>query len=230
MRPSRATVFTVLGLVTLLLGLAVAMPRVVRLLTRPVPAPEEPGEEHKPAPEPAEEAGGVAQRRIDVKLFFQSPDRPGLMIEDRPVAYSEDLSQQLRSVVEELVKGSRNGMAPTLAPETKVLEVFVDDRGTAFVDLSSDAATRHPGGSEGELMTVYSIVNSLTSNFPAVKRVQILLDDHPAVTLAGHVNLGRPLFPDMTLLLTTAAPEPVPVGSPPPGAPVAPAESPAARP
>lgn len=201
--------FTALALVALLLGLSLAAPRVVRLLTQQAPE-EEAGEEHKPA-EPAEDASGGAQRRIDVKLFFQAPDRPGLVIEDRPVAYAQDLSQQLREVVEELVKGSKNGKVPTLAPETKVLEVFVDDRGTAFVDLSGDAATHHPGGSEDELMTVYSIVNSLTANFPAVKRVQILIDDRPAATLAGHVNLGRPLFPDMTLLITD---EPSPAPSP----------------
>ena len=210
------------------MGLAVAVPRVVRLLTQQAPADEEPGDERKPPSEPAEEAGGVAQRRIDVKLFFQSPGRPGLVIEDRPVAYSQDLSQQLRSVIEELVKGSKNGMTPTLAPETRVLEVFVDERGTAFVDLSSDAATHHPGGTEDELMTVYSVVNSLTANFPAVKRVQILIDDRPAATLAGHVNLGRPLFPDMTLLLTSAPP--VPLGSPTAVPPVAPSATPAVRP
>jgi spore germination protein GerM len=176
---------------------------VVRLLTQPVPGEDEPGEERKPAPEGAPEAGGVAQRRIDVKLFFQAPDRPLLMIEDRPVLYSEDLAQQLRSVVEELVAGSKAGMSPTLPPETKVLEVFVNERGTAYVDLSGDVVAKHAGGSKAELMSVYSIVNSLAANFPAVKRVQILVDDRPVATLAGHVNLGRPLYPDMTLLLTT---------------------------
>jgi hypothetical protein len=43
-------------------------------------------------------------------------------------------------------------------------------------------------------------VNSLAANFPAVRRVQILIDDRPAQTLAGHVDLLRPLRPDMTLL------------------------------
>jgi germination protein M len=58
----------------------------------------------------------------------------------------------------------------------------------------------HPGGSEAELMTVYSVVNSLTASFPAVKRVQILVEDKPAQTLAGHIDLTRPLVPDMTVL------------------------------
>jgi hypothetical protein len=40
-------------------------------------------------------------------------------------------------------------------------------------------------------------------NFPAIRRVQILVDDHPAETLAGHVDLSRPLTPDMTLLASS---------------------------
>jgi spore germination protein GerM len=219
----------------LLLGLAVAAPRVVRFLTRPVPGAEEPGEAPKPVAESGEQGGAEAQRRIDVKLFFQSPGARGLVIEDRPVTYSEDLAQQLRYVVEALVEGPKTGVMATLPPETKVLDVFVNEQGTAYVDLSSDIATRHTGGSDAELATVYSVVNSLTSNFPAVKRVQILLDDRPATTLAGHVNLTRPLYPDMTLLLITPDPAAAAPGSPVAGAPTAPAAplpgaSPEARP
>jgi hypothetical protein len=44
------------------------------------------------------------------------------------------------------------------------------------------------------------VVNSLSTSFPAVKRVQILVEDKPAETLAGHVDLTRPLPPDLTVL------------------------------
>jgi hypothetical protein len=33
-----------------------------------------------------------------------------------------------------------------------------------------------------------------------VTRVQILVDDRPVTSLAGHTDLSRPLAPDMTLL------------------------------
>jgi len=48
---------------------------------------------------------------------------------------------------------------------------------------------------------VYAVVNSVAGNFPAVRRVQILLDGLPADTLAGHIDLSRPLTPDLTLLI-----------------------------
>ena len=52
---------------------------------------------------------------------------------------------------------------------------------------------RHTGGALDELFTVYTIVNALTTNLPAVKRVQILIDGKEVDTLAGHVDLRHPL-------------------------------------
>jgi hypothetical protein len=44
---------------------------------------------------------------------------------------------------------------------------------------------------------VYTIVNALTSNLPAVTAVQILVDGKEVDTLAGHVDLRRPLAKDL---------------------------------
>ena len=198
-----ANVVTAAGLVSLLALVTLTAPRWARFLTRPVGgAAEEDSAESAPAGgAPAkEEAAPEVERKINVKLFFQAADRPGLVIEERAVTFSTDLSKQLRGVVEELVRGSKIGLGATLAPSTKVLDVFVTPRGVAYVDLSKEAVAGHPGGSEAELMTVYSVVNSLTTSFPAVRRVQILVEDRPAETLAGHVDLTRPLPPDMTVL------------------------------
>jgi hypothetical protein len=83
------------------------------------------------------------------------------------------------------------------------------------VDLSKEAS-QGTSGSHDELLSVYSIVNSLTVNFPAVKRVQILLEDRPTDTLAGHVDLSRPLTADMTLLTAATIAPAAPAGSPAP--------------
>ena len=222
MRAVRANLLTALGLLVLLLVTVLNAPRWSRLLTRTVPG-EEAGEDAAASPAPAEavEAEGEATQKISVKLFFVAPDQPALLIEDREVTYSADLATQVRTVVEELAKGSQKGLAPTLAPETRVIDAFVTADGIAYVDLSAEAAAKHAGGSKNELLTVYSVVNSLTSNFPAVKRVQILVDNRQAPTLAGHVDLTRPLPSDLTFL-AGSAPSPVPVppaASAPPPAP-----------
>jgi hypothetical protein len=83
----------------------------------------------------------------------------------------------------------------------------------AYVNLSGEA-TGIPGGSRAELLTVYSVVNSLVTNFPAVSRVQILVEDRMASSFAGHVDVSRPLPADMTLVVFAAqgdaSPEPAP--------------------
>jgi hypothetical protein len=194
-RPTRPTILIALSLVLLLLVVGLLAPRWTRLLTRTVPEEEVADETARPR----EDEPAAVGRTINVKLFFQGTDQPGLVMEERTVPFSSDLGAQLQTVVAELVQGSKSGLVPTLPPETKVLDVFVSPRGIAYVDVSKEAAVG-TGGSHEELLCVYSIVNSLTVNFPAIKRVQILVDDRPVATLAGHVDLSRPLPPDMTLL------------------------------
>jgi len=72
-------------------------------------------------------------------------------------------------------------------------DVFITERGDAFVDLSGDITAKHPGGSLDEIFTVYTLVNALTVNLPAIQRVQILVDGKEVDTLAGHVDLRHPL-------------------------------------
>jgi len=211
MTPRQANALTAVGLAGLLATVTLTAPRWAALLRTATPAssPEEesPGEEATPAP--AEAAQEEAGRRINVRLYFEAPDREGLLPEEREVAFSSDLARQLRIVVEELAKGSTTGLLPTLPAGTRVLEVFVQALGVAYVDLSSEASSGLPGGSRAELLTVYSVVNTVVTNFPAVSRVRIVVDDRPVDSLGGHVDVSRPLPPDMTLVaLPTPGPSP----------------------
>jgi hypothetical protein len=49
-------------------------------------------------------------------------------------------------------------------------------------------------------MTVYSIVNSLSANFPQIKRVQILIDGKTIATIVGHLSLEQPVSPKPDLI------------------------------
>jgi len=216
--PREANALTAVGLAGLLATVALTAPRWAALLRAPAASleVEEPASEET-APPVAEGLPAAAGRRINVRLYFEAPDREGLLPEEREVAFSADLARQIRNVVEELAKGSTSGLVPTLPAGTRVLEVFVQARGVAWVDLSSEATTGLPGGSKAELLAVYSIVNSIVTNFPAVSRVRIVVNDQPVTSLGGHVDLSRPLPPDMTLV-ALATPEPPPAEATPPPA------------
>jgi len=100
-----------------------------------------------------------------------------------------------RQVVIELIKGPENSdFYPTIPEETQVNEVYIVDD-IAYIDLSREIFENHPGGSSGELMTVYSIVNTLTE-IPPIKGVQILVGGNEMNSLVGHIDISMPLLRD----------------------------------
>jgi hypothetical protein len=216
MTPRQANVLTALGLASLVAAVSLTAPRWSLLLRSTAPPDPEDAALADEAAAESEPAAAAAdpERRISVRLYFEAPDKDGLLPEERDVAFSPDLARQLRTVVEELVRGPATGLAATLPPGTRVNDVFVLAHGVACVSLSGEIAAGLPGGSRVELLTVYSIVNTIVTNFPAVSRVQLVLNDQLATTLAGHVDIGRPLPPDMTLVAVDVKPE----ASPQPGA------------
>ena len=51
-----------------------------------------------------------------------------------------------------------------------------------------------------ELLTIYSIVNSLILNVPNIKAVKILINGNEAKTLAGHIDLQTAIKANMLLI------------------------------
>lgn len=218
-----ADVLIAAGLLGLLGLTSATAPRWSRFLRQPLPAGESDGYVPDSAPAPAASA---AQRTIQVKLFFEVRQGDGLTVEERAVPFSPDLAHQVELLVEALLAGPQGDLVAPLPPEARVLGAFVTRSGVAYVNLSKEAQAVLVG-SHAELLSVFALVNSVTANLPAVKRVQILIDGRPADTLAGHVDLGRPLAADMSLL---AVMDLVPVGGPGPAATPPASPSPTAAP
>ena len=138
--------------------------------------------------------------RKTVVLFFASTEVDGrLEPEERDIYASEEITLEAKQIVVALIKGSLSGHAPTLPPETRLREVYWAEAGLMVVDFTREASLRHPGGITGEASSIYSVVNSLTFNLPAVGEVQILIDGAEADTLAGHIDLRRPLPQDLSM-------------------------------
>jgi hypothetical protein len=138
-------------------------------------------------------APAAAQPKIKATLFYISEDGLSLPGVQRDVPFGDPVVEQAKRIVEaELAPAPAPYVSPIPAGTT-LRALYIGDRGDAFVDLSNDVRTGHSGGSLDELFTTYAIVNALTVNLPAVTRVQILVDGKEVDTLAGHVDLRRPL-------------------------------------
>jgi spore germination protein GerM len=151
------------------------------------------------APGPAASSGAstsIAVKRITATLFYVSEDGLALAPVQREVPFAAGVADQARAIVEAQL-ASPPGQLSAIPADTKLREVFVTERGDAFVDLSGDVTSKHSGGALDELLTVYAIVDALTVNLPAITRVQILIDGKEVDTLAGHVDLRNPLAKSM---------------------------------
>jgi len=134
-----------------------------------------------------------------ITLFFLSESDGLLHPEEREIP-SSTLNQEVKAVVEELVRGSRKGLFSTIPENSRVRQAFVTSDGTAYVDLSRNIMEASYFGSSGEMALVYSIVNSLAFNFKNIKRVSLLIEGNERETLGGHIDLSRPFVPDFTLV------------------------------
>jgi len=154
---------------------------------KPVVIKEVPYEEEK-----KEEVQTVLGEMIEVNLYFSDSQAMYLVSEKRKIPPTTSLAKQ---VVIELIKGPDSSDLYSTIPEgTRVNEVYIADD-IVYVDLSEEVFKNHTGGSSGELMTVYSIVNSLTEISP-IKGVQILVEGNERNSLVGHVDISMPLLRD----------------------------------
>ena len=153
----------------------------------PAPTPAAPGTD------PAAAAAVAAQPKIKATLYYISEDGLSLPGVQREVPFGDPIVEQARRIIEVQLAAAPPPYASAIPAGTKLRALYVGDRGDAFVDLSGEVRTAHTGGALDELFTTYAIVNALTVNLPAITRVQILVDGKEVDTLAGHVDLRRPL-------------------------------------
>jgi spore germination protein GerM len=142
---------------------------------------------------PAETTAAAAARKITATLYYISEDGLSLVGVQREVPFGEPIVEQAQRILEAQLARAPEPLSSAIPEATALRSHFVDDRGHAFVDLTADARVRHTGGALDELFTIYTIVNALTVNLPAITRVQILVDGKEVDTLAGHVDLRHPL-------------------------------------
>lgn len=143
-------------------------------------------------------AAGAPAGTAIVTLFFATPEGEGLVREGREVELEGELAAGIETVVKELVSGPVGDFAPTLPAGTRVLGVRMNGD-VAQIDFGRELKDETPSGSSAEMAAVYSVVDTVAANFPAVKGVQFLIEGAPVQDLKGHLDLSNPIAPDFTL-------------------------------
>ena len=149
-----------------------------------------------PTEESSAPAAETDARKIRARLFYVDDAGTGLIDSDQEVVYGQGTIEQATRIVEAQLTAPPAPLVSAIPPGTKLRTLFVTTDGAAYVDLSGEVQKNHPGGTTNEILTVYSIVGALTTNLPAITGVQILIEGQEVDTLAGHLDLRRPIEPD----------------------------------
>lgn len=124
----------------------------------------------------------------DVSLYFATKDAMYLQAEKRNIS-GDNIYQ---ATLEELIKGPEStDYNKTIPQGVEILDIDIKNS-IATLNFNRALRENHWGGSTGETMTVYSIVNTMTQ-FSEIKKVKIIIESEEIDTLAGHMDLSVPL-------------------------------------
>lgn len=140
----------------------------------------------------------VGQRRL---VYFAFPRGNTTWLLPVGVVVPDDIDLVVvRRTLEILCQGPPAGTAVDAVVPRGTVVRNLDVRETVTVNFNSALATIS-GGARAEQLAVQAIVHTLCQ-FPTVKRVQIKVEGKTRSTLAGHVDISRPLSPDPGVLFS----------------------------
>lgn len=126
---------------------------------------------------------------VKMTLYFPNSDATGLVPTERTVEVKDQ--KIIEAMFKELATPPA-GLEKPLPSGTTLLEAKVSPEGIATINLSQEFQKNFGGGSAGEQMTVYSIVNTLTT-LSNVHSVQFLLDGVKHDGILGHLDTRNPI-------------------------------------
>lgn len=135
---------------------------------------------------------------IKLTLYFPNADASELIATERAVVVKDQ--EVIKAMFIELANPPF-GLKSPLPPGTTLLDATVSTDGLATINLSTDFQKNFGGGSAGEQMTMYGIVNTLTT-LPKVQRVQFLLNGKKHDGILGHLDTSSPLKRNESLIST----------------------------
>ncbi len=192
---------------TLLIAIAIlaVLAILVTIASRRQDGSEKTLSESAPTVTAAPEEAAEASETLTADLFF--PDTGGwLLAERREVPVSSEPAERISAVVANLLAGPAGGggMRAPLPEGVGVRKVYLSDDGVALLDLESAEALPPASGSLAEMLTVYSLVNTVLLNFEELDRVVLLWNGRQLRTFAGHLDTMRPLTANTDLIAREA--------------------------
>jgi hypothetical protein len=149
-----------------------------------------------------------------VSLFYPLADGSGLssIIQKRPACPDE--AACLEDLLLALSENPGAGLFPLLPLANGPPSIFIDGA-TATINFNRETIQHLPGGVQSERLVLAALIDTLAVNYPQVQQLSIEIDNVPAETLKGHVDLSTPFVADFSLVRRPLLPSfPVKSGTP----------------
>ena len=141
------------------------------------------------------EDGSIAEF-IKVKLFYFSESSGFLRPVYREIEVPEIREGLYKKFIDLLLAGN-SGLITPVPDGVQLRSVFYLQKMEMLVlDFNDPLINAFPGGTTAELEFIYFIVDNICYNFKEIKKVKILSGGNENKTLAGHIDLEKPFFPD----------------------------------
>jgi len=149
------------------------------------------------------ESERVKKEKYKVELYFSDSNERFLVPEDRYIWKEKKREDQVKELVRTLIGGSTTGLVGTFPEGTKVEDVTIKDK-SAYVSFNRTLVDLHPGGSASEMMTIYSLTNTVTRNIPQLTSVKILVEGKEIETIKGHIDARSPFVANLELIVRSS--------------------------
>lgn len=124
---------------------------------------------------PQEEITEEELRKTIISLYFNNKETNTLMPEARLIDVKILAKNPYEEIVNLLIKGPKSEKLEKVIPEGTILNEAKIIGNVVYLDFSKEFIENHPGGTEEESKTIYSIVNTLLE-LNEVNSVKILID------------------------------------------------------
>jgi hypothetical protein len=143
---------------------------------------------------------GITSEFIKVKLFYCSESSTLLQPVYRELQVPDIREDLYKKFMNLLLAGSTGLIIPV--PDGVQLRsiIFLPKMEMLVLDFNDDLVNAFPGGTAAELEFIYFIVDNICYNFSEIKKVKLLSGGNEIRTLAGHIELEKPFFPDFSRL------------------------------
>ena len=135
------------------------------------------------------------QDSMEVQLYFVDSSMQRLIASDFTLS-TKNPDKAAKEVISELIKGrDNNPKIMRLIPNIKNGLTVKVKGGTAYVNMSREFVDSHSAARQHELLTIYSIVNSLTS-IEGIVNVKFTIDNKEQKDFKGFCDMREIFIPD----------------------------------